>query len=114
MTDPGPSNDDVWVVIPVFNGERYLGEAIASVCAQSYRPVEVIVVDDGSTDGSADIARSIPGVRVLEQERGGPAVARNAGATAATSTCTSSSSTRCASRSAPTGGARTARSSSAR
>jgi glycosyltransferase involved in cell wall biosynthesis len=72
------------VVIPVFNGERYLGEAVASVRAQSYRPVEVIVVDDGSTDGSADLARSIAGVRVLEQERAGPAVARNAGATAAT------------------------------
>jgi glycosyltransferase involved in cell wall biosynthesis len=70
----------VSVVIPVFNGERYLGEALESVLAQTYRPVEVIVVDDGSTDGSAAIARSFQGVRVLEQARGGPAVARNAGA----------------------------------
>jgi len=71
------------VVIPVFNGARYLGEAVASVLAQTYRPVEVIVVDDGSTDGSAAVARSFRAVRVLEQERGGPAVARNAGAAAA-------------------------------
>ncbi len=72
------------VVIPVFNGARYLGEAVASVLAQTYRPVEVIVVDDGLTDGSAAVARSFRAVRVLEQERGGPAVARNAGAAAAT------------------------------
>jgi glycosyltransferase involved in cell wall biosynthesis len=72
------------VVIPVFDGERYLGEAVESVLAQTYRSVEVIVVDDGSTDRSALLARSFPGVRVLEQERSGPAVARNTGAAAAT------------------------------
>jgi glycosyltransferase involved in cell wall biosynthesis len=80
MTDPGVAS----VVIPVLNGERFLGEAIQSVLAQSYRPIEVIVVDDGSTDGSVGVARSFPGVRVLEEGHAGPAVARNIGARAAT------------------------------
>lgn len=73
----------VSVVIPVFNGERFLGQAIQSVLDQTYRPFEVIVVDDGSTDGSAALARSFPGVRVVEQENAGPAAARNRGAAVA-------------------------------
>ena len=40
-------------VVPVFNGERYLGEALDSILAQTYRPLELLVVDDGSTDGTA-------------------------------------------------------------
>jgi len=43
-------------VVPVFNCARFLGEALDSIFAQTYRPIEVIVVDDGSTDHSADIA----------------------------------------------------------
>jgi len=73
----------VSVVLPVFDGERFLEAAIESVLAQDYEPFEVIVVDDGSTDGSGDIARSHPGVRVLEQENRGDAAARNAGVRAA-------------------------------
>jgi glycosyltransferase involved in cell wall biosynthesis len=73
----------VSVVIPVFNGERFLAAAIQSVLDQTYRPVEVIVVDDGSTDESGSIARSFPGVRVIEQENSGPAAARNRGVDAA-------------------------------
>ena len=57
MTAPEPL---VSVVIPVFNGERFLAAAIQSALDQTYRPLEVIVVDDGSTDGSASIARSFP------------------------------------------------------
>jgi glycosyltransferase involved in cell wall biosynthesis len=73
----------VSVVIPVFNGEPFVGEAIQSVLDQTHQPLEVIVVDDGSTDGSAGVARSFAGVRVLESENAGPAAARNAGAAVA-------------------------------
>jgi glycosyltransferase involved in cell wall biosynthesis len=51
-------NPLVSVVIPVFNGEKYLAEAIETALAQTHRPIEVIVVDDGSTDGSREIAAS--------------------------------------------------------
>lgn len=71
-------NPLVSVIIPVFNGERFLGEAISCAIAQDYRPIEVIVADDGSTDGSAVLARSFPGVTVLELEHTGVSVARNA------------------------------------
>jgi glycosyltransferase involved in cell wall biosynthesis len=72
------------VVICVYNGERFLAEAIDSAFAQEYRPIEVIVVDDGSDDRSAEIARSYSDVRVLSQENTGPAAARNAGIDAST------------------------------
>jgi glycosyltransferase involved in cell wall biosynthesis len=66
------------VILPVYNGERYLAETIESVLAQTYRPLEVIVVDDGSTDGSGAVARSY-GVRYLRQANAGTAAARNTG-----------------------------------
>jgi glycosyltransferase involved in cell wall biosynthesis len=70
----------VSVVIPVFNGERFLREAVQSVLAQHYSPIEIIVVDDGSTDGTANVARSLPEtVRYLHQTNQGPAAARNRG-----------------------------------
>jgi len=70
----------VSVVIPVFNGERFLREAVESVLIQQYSPVEIIVVDDGSTDGTANVARSLPEtVRYLYQTNQGPAAARNRG-----------------------------------
>jgi glycosyltransferase involved in cell wall biosynthesis len=68
----------VSVVIPVFNGERFLREAVQSVLDQKYSPLEIIVVDDGSTDGTATVARSLP-VRYLHQTNQGPAAARNRG-----------------------------------
>ena len=66
------------VLIGVYNGEAYLGEAIQSVLEQTYEPVELIVVDDGSNDGSADVARGF-GTAVLyeHQARGGNGAARN-------------------------------------
>jgi glycosyltransferase involved in cell wall biosynthesis len=73
----------VSVIIPVFNGGRYLAEAIDSVLAQTYQPVEVIVVDDGSTDNSADIAHSYNDVHYIYQRNQGVAVARNTGLAAA-------------------------------
>jgi glycosyltransferase involved in cell wall biosynthesis len=73
----------VTVVIPAFNRERFLGDAIESVFLQDHRPLEVLVVDDGSTDGTAAVARRFPGVRYLGRSHGGAAAARNTGVTAA-------------------------------
>jgi glycosyltransferase involved in cell wall biosynthesis len=70
----------VSVVIPVFNCERYLGEAIESVLAQTLPPSEVIVVDDGSTDGSAEVANSFGAhVRYEKRIHAGIAATRNHG-----------------------------------
>jgi len=70
----------VSVVIPVFNGERFLREAVQSVLDQQYSALEIIVVDDGSTDNTAILARSLPEpVRYLHQTNQGPAAARNRG-----------------------------------
>lgn len=68
----------VTVVIPVFNCRQYLSEAIESALGQTYKPVEVIVVDDGSTDGSRDVASRYDSVRVFRQDHGGLGAARNA------------------------------------
>jgi glycosyltransferase involved in cell wall biosynthesis len=72
----------VSVIVPVFNCERYLALALDSIFDQGYEALDVIVVDDGSTDGSADIAASYP-VRLLRLDHGGIAHARNAGVNAA-------------------------------
>lgn len=72
-------NPLVSVIIPVFNGEKYLSEAIQSVLDQTYQPFEVIVVDDGSTDCSAEIALSFSGVVYIYQDNAGTASARNRG-----------------------------------
>jgi glycosyltransferase involved in cell wall biosynthesis len=70
----------VSVIIPVHNGERYLGEAIKSALIQDWRPLEIIVVDDGSSDGSAAVAASFGArVRVLSRTHEGLAATRNAG-----------------------------------
>jgi glycosyltransferase involved in cell wall biosynthesis len=73
----------VSIIIPAYNSERYLAETIESVLAQTYRPIEVIVVDDGSMDQSADIARSYKEVHYIFQANQGAAVARNKGLAAA-------------------------------
>jgi glycosyltransferase involved in cell wall biosynthesis len=67
----------VSVIVPVYNGQRHLGEALQSVFAQDHRPLEVIVVDDGSTDGSATVAKSFPEVVYIFQPNAGVATARN-------------------------------------
>lgn len=70
--------------MPVYNGQRYLREAIDSVLAQTYSPLELIAVNDGSTDGSAELLASY-GDRIvtLQQPNQGVGVARNAGMTRA-------------------------------
>lgn len=71
----------VSAVIPVYNGAAFLGEAIQSVLAQTLRPLECIVVDDGSTDATADVARSFgDAVTYLSYENAGVSAARNRGA----------------------------------
>jgi glycosyltransferase involved in cell wall biosynthesis len=68
---------DVSVLIPVFNGARFLAAAIESAAAQTLRALEIIVVDDGSTDGSAEVAKRTGRARVIEQPNRGPGAARN-------------------------------------
>ena len=70
----------VSVVMPVYNTAALIAEGIASILAQAHRPLEVIVVDDGSTDDSAAIAASFGGpVRCHRQANAGPPAARNRG-----------------------------------
>jgi glycosyltransferase involved in cell wall biosynthesis len=70
----------VSVVVAVRDSERFLGEAIESILAQDYEPLELIVVDDGSTDGTAEVARSyLPAVRVVSQAPLGVGAALNTG-----------------------------------
>jgi len=74
----------VSIVIPAYNSERYIGATLASVLAQSYRDYEVIVVDDGSTDGTRTAVSAAEGlIRYISQQNQGPAAARNAGISAA-------------------------------
>lgn len=68
----------VTVIVPTYNCARFLPEALNSILAQQYPNLEIIVVDDGSSDGSADIAETYGSpVRVIRQENQGPAAARN-------------------------------------
>ncbi len=68
----------VSVVVPVYNGARTIGLAVDALLAQTVKDLEVLVVDDGSTDGTAAAVRSRP-VKYLRQENAGPAKARNLG-----------------------------------
>lgn len=74
----------VSVVIPCYNAERYIAATLRSVLAQDAGPMEVIVVDDGSRDGSVALVRAqFPEVRLIEQANAGVAAARNRGIGAA-------------------------------
>ena len=66
------------VVIPAYNAARFLPRCLESVFAQTLKPLEVIVVDDGSTDNTAAVAEEL-GATVLRRPNGGPGAARNAG-----------------------------------
>lgn len=76
----------VSVIVPVFNGVRFLAEAIESVLRQTAPPLELLVVDDGSSDGSAALARGFAGVTVIERGHAGVSAARNVGVAAARGT----------------------------
>lgn len=72
--------NSVSVVIPAFNAEAFLGRAIKSVLAQSLPPVEILVVDDGSTDGTAKVAQTHNNLlRYIYQKNAGVSAARNCG-----------------------------------
>lgn len=70
-------------IIPVFNGDLHLAEALRSVLGQTRPPDEILVVDDGSTDRSAEVAGQFDDVRYLMKAHGGPASARNLGVSVA-------------------------------
>jgi len=76
----------VSVVLISFDGEQYIAKAIQSVLDQTWRDLELIVVDDGSTDGTAEVIRGIrdPRLRYVRQENAGPSAARNTGIEAST------------------------------
>lgn len=78
----------VSTIIPVHNRAALLREAVASVLAQTYRPVEILIVDDGSTDDTGTVADALAAeqtglIHVLHQPNGGPGAAREAGRQAA-------------------------------
>jgi glycosyltransferase involved in cell wall biosynthesis len=74
----------VSVVIAAYNEVRYIGRCVRSLQAQTHRPLELIVVDDGSRDGTADVLARFEGVRLLRQPHLGAGRARNTGARVAT------------------------------
>ena len=71
------------VIVPVYNSEKYIYECIKSICNQSYKDIEIIVVDDGSTDSSYDVCKKILSeddrIVLLSQENRGVSAARNYG-----------------------------------
>jgi len=74
----------VSTIIPVYNRAAMLREAVESVLAQTYRPIEIVIVDDGSTDDTPAVAEELAAanhgvIRVLHAENGGPGAAREAG-----------------------------------
>ncbi len=71
------------VIIPAFNSRRFISTAIESIRAQSYPNIEIIVVDDGSNDDTAEIAAAFADVRLLRRPHRGVSAARNAGVQAA-------------------------------
>ena len=73
----------VSVIMPAYNAERYLHSAVESVLRQSLADLELLIVDDGSSDGTVAVAQGYaardPRVRVLRQANAGPGPARNTG-----------------------------------
>lgn len=66
-------------IIPVYNGEHYVVNAIESILKQTYHNIEIIVVDDGSTDATVTLIKQFPKVKYFFKDRSGPAASRNMG-----------------------------------
>ena len=67
-------------IVPVYNGERYLRQALDSILTQTYRPLEIIVADDGSTDGTAAVVtRYGDQIHYIRQDNSGAPAVRNLG-----------------------------------
>lgn len=77
------TNNVISVIIPIFNSELYLKECLDSVCNQTFRDLEIICINDGSTDSSLSIlheySKQDNRIKIIDQENGGPGVARNVG-----------------------------------
>lgn len=83
-TPPRPTAADISVIVPVYNGNRTLAEALTTVLEQTSPPGEVIVVDDGSPEDPAPVVRALDSrhdidITVIRQPNAGPAAARNRG-----------------------------------
>lgn len=80
-------NPLVSVIVPVFNAEEHIAKSLNSVLSQTYKHLEVVVIDDGSTDRTLDVARQVASedyrVRIVAQRNQGVSTARNAGLNAA-------------------------------
>ena len=78
IAEKGPK---VSVIIPVYNGEKFISKCIESVINQTLREIEIIIVDDGSTDRTPSIikryAKRDNRIRIITQENGGAGAARN-------------------------------------
>jgi glycosyltransferase involved in cell wall biosynthesis len=72
-------NNLISVIVPVYNGERFLAEALDSIVAQTFKPYEIVLIDDGSTDNSKAIALRYPEVKYTYQPNQGLAAALNLG-----------------------------------
>lgn len=80
MSAPLPAQPLVSVVIPAYNAERFVLDALRSVIDQHYEPIEILLVDDGSQDQTvALVEQELPGVRIIRQQNAGAAAARNTG-----------------------------------
>ena len=79
LSDPHPTTPLVSVIIPCYNHGAYLQEAFESVWMQDYPAIEVIVVDDGSTDSTREVAERAEGVKYIYQKNQGLSAARNTG-----------------------------------